>query len=115
MRIGTEELRRRRGGLTQPDLGAAIGAAPTVRGVIRRLFKNLAVLDADGRAGGVGAARARRLRTVCAGVFDAAEVAEMRAEIDAVFDAVAARARAATTRTSSATRCSTAAPRARPR
>jgi Phytanoyl-CoA dioxygenase (PhyH) len=69
-----------------PDLGAPAGFAPTVSVVIRRVFKNLAVLDPaevpepsvqlerDGYA---------RLR----GVFSAGEVAQMRAEIDAVFEA----------------------------
>jgi hypothetical protein len=65
--------------------GTAVGAAPSVSGVIRRLFKNLGVLDATG-APDASVQLERDGYARLPGVFEAAEVAEMRREIDAVFE-----------------------------
>ncbi len=56
--------------------------------MIRRLFKNLAVLD-PARAPGAAAQLERDGYVRLPGVFDASEVAQMRREIDAVFETVA--------------------------
>jgi hypothetical protein len=62
--------------------------APTVCGVIRRLMKNLTLLDAKDAPD--ESSQLERDGYACLrGVFDAAAVAQMRTEIDAVFDSSA--------------------------
>src|SRR6476619_7629391 len=62
------------------------GSPPSVTVVIRRLLKNLGVYKGD--APGASVQLENDGWAVLPGVFTAAEVAELRAEIDAVFEAV---------------------------